>query len=242
MLADKAYDAEWIRAMIEAQNAVPVIPNRSTTKRPMPSAATSTACATGSSGSSANSNSSGASTLRKTRRQLPRDDQNRIWLRVNDLVSYLQTDAADVPTGFNPQGFIRRFGDTPPTVQIAAGATPAQIEETILAVEIINAALPQDWQLEVIGDPGQASIYRPEDGTILVEFAPWNVWSALEPSRQCGRSDQAVVREPEKRECGHQQLAAGRSRPLGDRDADLCPCLDRSRPDAGSVSHGCARA
>ena len=45
-------------------------------------------------------------------------------------------------------------------MQIAAGATPAQIEETILAVEIINAALPQDWQLEVSGDPGQASIYR----------------------------------------------------------------------------------
>ena len=31
VLADKAYDAEWIRAMIEAQDAVPIIPNRSTT-------------------------------------------------------------------------------------------------------------------------------------------------------------------------------------------------------------------
>ena len=28
LLADKAYDAEWIRAMIEAQDAVPIIPNR----------------------------------------------------------------------------------------------------------------------------------------------------------------------------------------------------------------------
>ena len=34
VLADKAYDAEWIRAMIEAQDAVPIIPNRSTAKTP----------------------------------------------------------------------------------------------------------------------------------------------------------------------------------------------------------------
>ena len=33
-LADKAYDAEWIRAMIEAQDAVPIIPDRSTAKTP----------------------------------------------------------------------------------------------------------------------------------------------------------------------------------------------------------------
>ena len=31
VLADKAYDAEWIRAVIEAQDAVPIIPNRSST-------------------------------------------------------------------------------------------------------------------------------------------------------------------------------------------------------------------
>ena len=34
VLADKAYDAEWIRVMIEAQDAVPIIPNRSTTTTP----------------------------------------------------------------------------------------------------------------------------------------------------------------------------------------------------------------
>ena len=34
VLADKAYDAEWIRAMIEAQDAVPIIPNRSSTTTP----------------------------------------------------------------------------------------------------------------------------------------------------------------------------------------------------------------
>ena len=34
MLADKAYDAEWIRAIIEAQDAVPIIPDcrRATTR------------------------------------------------------------------------------------------------------------------------------------------------------------------------------------------------------------------
>ena len=32
VLADKAYDAEWIREMIEAQDAGPIIPDRSTAK------------------------------------------------------------------------------------------------------------------------------------------------------------------------------------------------------------------
>ena len=34
VLADKAYDAAWIRAMIEAQDAVPVILDRRTTRTP----------------------------------------------------------------------------------------------------------------------------------------------------------------------------------------------------------------
>ena len=34
VLGDKAYDAEWIRAMIEAQDAVPIIPDRSTATTP----------------------------------------------------------------------------------------------------------------------------------------------------------------------------------------------------------------
>ena len=33
VIADKAYDAEWIRAMIEAQDAVPIIPDRSSATR-----------------------------------------------------------------------------------------------------------------------------------------------------------------------------------------------------------------
>ena len=34
VLADKAYDAEWIRAMIEAQDTVPIIPDRSSATTP----------------------------------------------------------------------------------------------------------------------------------------------------------------------------------------------------------------
>ena len=61
VLADKAYDAAWIRAMIEAQDAMPVIRDRRTTRTPHAFRRVSTACATGSSASSTNSNSSGAS-------------------------------------------------------------------------------------------------------------------------------------------------------------------------------------
>ena len=34
VLGDKAYDAEWIRSMIEEQDAVPIIPDRSTATTP----------------------------------------------------------------------------------------------------------------------------------------------------------------------------------------------------------------
>ena len=34
VLADKAYDGEWMRAMIEAQDAVPIIPDRRGAKTP----------------------------------------------------------------------------------------------------------------------------------------------------------------------------------------------------------------
>ena len=34
VLADKAYDAKWIRAMVEAQDAVPIIPDRSSATTP----------------------------------------------------------------------------------------------------------------------------------------------------------------------------------------------------------------
>ena len=49
VLADKAYDADAIRALIEAQGAAPNIPARSTRKRAFASAARSTRHATGSS-------------------------------------------------------------------------------------------------------------------------------------------------------------------------------------------------
>jgi transposase len=36
LLADKAYDADWIRAKIEAQDAVPIIPDRGNRKQSHP--------------------------------------------------------------------------------------------------------------------------------------------------------------------------------------------------------------
>ena len=62
VLADKAYDADWIRACIEAQEAVPIIPDRSNRNEShMPSAHCSIACATKLSVSLTRSNISDAS-------------------------------------------------------------------------------------------------------------------------------------------------------------------------------------
>ena len=60
-LGDKAYDAEWIREMIEAQDAVPIIPDRSTAKTPHAFSRVLYRMRNRSSASSTNSNSSGAS-------------------------------------------------------------------------------------------------------------------------------------------------------------------------------------
>ena len=98
-----------------------------------------------------------------------------------ELVAYLTADAASLTTGLNPEGFIRRFGDEPPVVRAATGATPDQIKQTVQAVHLINAALPHDWQLRLSDEAGQAGIYRPPDGEIIVEFAPKAEWSAPNP-------------------------------------------------------------
>ena len=89
VLADKAYDAEWIRAMIPRRR-MPCrsSPTAAPPPRPMPSAALSTACATGSSVSSTNSNSSGVIATRYEKLAanylaMIKIATIRIWLRFN---------------------------------------------------------------------------------------------------------------------------------------------------------------
>ena len=70
-----------------------------------------------------------------------------------EVIAYLQADAAsfldeqdqdDDPASMVefPGGLFLRFGAVPPTVRLADGTPPALIDETVRAVQAINAALP----------------------------------------------------------------------------------------------------
>ena len=100
------------------------------------------------------------------------------------LTAYLQADAAafqdagedTTDVQLLPDGLILRFGRTPPTIRLAAGTSPAFIDETLRVVQAINAALPRDWQLKVAAEAALAGASRPPDGEILVTFAPQAEW------------------------------------------------------------------
>ncbi len=101
-----------------------------------------------------------------------------------ELIAYLEADAAsylspeDAGTGVDlfPEGLLLRFGATPPTVRVADGTPPALIDEAVRAVQAINAALPQDWQLGFSPDPAPAGTMEAADGEILIRFAPQEDW------------------------------------------------------------------
>ena len=94
------------------------------------------------------------------------------------MVAYLRDDARERVHQLYPNGYVARFGSMPPTVRVAQGATPAMVDETVRAVQLINAALPRDWQLRFTDTPGPAGIFRGDDGEILVEFAAHRDWAA----------------------------------------------------------------
>ena len=79
VLADKAYDAEWIRAMIEAQDAVPIIPDRSSATTPHAFSRVLYRMRNRVERffNKLKQFSAHRNALRKARRQLPRHDQNR---------------------------------------------------------------------------------------------------------------------------------------------------------------------
>lgn len=94
-----------------------------------------------------------------------------------ELIAYLGADARNNIHDLFPDGYLYRFGGEPPTVRVAAGTPDGLLDETVRAVQLINAALPETWQLNFSGMPLSASVFRPSDGEILVEFVPRADWS-----------------------------------------------------------------
>ncbi len=98
-----------------------------------------------------------------------------------ELIAYLAADARNNIRDLWPDGFVYRFGGAPPTVRVAEGTPAGLLDETVRAVQLINAALPLTWQLDFSGTPLPASVFRPSDGEILVEFVPRADWSISLP-------------------------------------------------------------
>ena len=98
------------------------------------------------------------------------------------LLRYLRADASD------NDGQIRRWGNTPPTVRMIEGAATEQDWfDTLMAVRLINSALPPDWQLR-FSDEAVAPDGKTNPGFIEVEFTRRENW----PGASCGGSFRAV--------------------------------------------------
>ena len=88
------------------------------------------------------------------------------------LRSYLYRDAYE----FDTNGYIARFGNRPPIVHIAEGASPEMVSDTIYAVQLLNAELPLDWQVRVSSSSDKSVASRPNDGEIIVKFVAPEIW------------------------------------------------------------------
>ena len=94
-----------------------------------------------------------------------------------DAFSYGATDGADgSDVQIIPEGLVFRFAEAPPTVRVAKGTPAALIDETVRVVQAINAALPRGWQLRFSPDPLPSGSLVPEDGEVLITFAPQAKW------------------------------------------------------------------
>ena len=93
-----------------------------------------------------------------------------------ELLAYLRHDASEVAQQHYPDGYLARFGSTPPIVRVAEGTSPELVNVAVHAVQLINASLPASWQLRFGGIPGAAGADRIIEGEILIEFAPNADW------------------------------------------------------------------
>lgn len=87
------------------------------------------------------------------------------------VAAYLVDDAG-------ADGRVRRFGAKPPTVRVIAGAAPDMVLDVLMAVRLVNASLPDGWQLSFDPEPGAGGSGQPGDGEILVAFQPRGQWPA----------------------------------------------------------------
>ena len=109
-------------------------------------------------------------------------DMHRVrasFIDIEELKRYVLHDYQQRPSS---SPYIRRFMQTPPTVHLRPGTSEDLTSVAIQAVQIINAALPSDWQISV--SPARISVDAegvPPIGTILVEFGARETWTDHAP-------------------------------------------------------------
>ena len=85
------------------------------------------------------------------------------------LAAYLGSEA-----GQHSAGLIRF--DDPPTVRLVEDATAGQIDAAVRAIQLINASLPNNWQLRMESTYVSRDAEVPLDDEILIRFAPNAEW------------------------------------------------------------------
>ena len=134
-------------------------------------------------------------------------DMHRVrgsFIDVEELKRYLRHDYARDGV---PSPYIQRFIETPPTIHLRSGTNEELTSVAVRAVQIINAALPSNWQISV--SPAHISVDAaglPPRGAILVEFGARETWTDHEPipvsSNIVGSANRLVTAE--------NQIAVGR--------------------------------
>ena len=104
-----------------------------------------------------------------------------------ELVAYLREDAlslvrAGAEAGFDeqlfPDGLLLRFAADPPLVRVAEGTPPELVDEAVRVVQLLNMALPRDWQIGFGEEPGPAGATEPAASEIIIAFAAQEDWPA----------------------------------------------------------------
>lgn len=109
-------------------------------------------------------------------------NMHRVQASFIDLAELKRYVLHDYQQGASSSPYIRRFMNTPPTVHLRPGTNEELTSVAIRAVQIINAALPSDWQISV--SPARISVDGdgvPPIGTILVEFGARETWTDHAP-------------------------------------------------------------
>ena len=102
-----------------------------------------------------------------------------------ELLAYLHEDAlSHVPAGAEtgsdeqlfPDGLLLRFAADPPLVRVAEGTPPELVDEAVRVVQLLNMALPRDWQIGFGNEPGAAGTADLASSEIIITFAALEDW------------------------------------------------------------------